>query len=793
MNKRFKSLFWAQFLLLPLIVFSSFSGCEENEDEEINEPQDVVSDSKFYFEENAVDSLDALYCDEGTLALFGYRNVPVGLDSVGNSITKEERVIYLTSIEKESGSFNQDSIMAIVVDSTNFPKRIATKDVDIMIAKVSESQFDCLIYDAIMDTWTEYENISFVNPSSDDNAKSRALASSGYSEFGIDDLYKSISIVYNVNGAIKDLGKKELFKGSLGLISTFIPQDELSGLISLMIAPGLQGKAIAACDYLLTKGTKYYEKKMLEWFGKVRISIESIDILREAEGNKSCQVHYKIENLDASVQNNVNPFLTLYKFDMLPIESIELKPVNQEVSYTFENLATGRYCVELYLKHSKYDIGYVAFFSFSISDLSIENYSMASNPRYENNSVVFDINLKLTGDENVINDWIKQEYGYFVDYYGSTQYYGLDINEHPLEKEINFKLVVPRDNFMDTNYYSFVSEAKGYTIGTFATEKGKNIILDEQPLVLVYAEAPEVVTGEVVMQNKDIARVKCTYNNCGFWKATCGVMYGPVDAYDIETIELGKCNQDTTFIFSLTGLELSKVYEYYAFMKIWNKEYYGNVCKLVSTDLSGLCPDENHPHKIDLGLPSGIKWACCNIGASSPEDFGNYYSWGETESKSNYSLVNYKYFEDKPDRNYITEHQFTKIGYNISGTKYDVAHVRWGGNWRMPTNEFEDLKYLESQWITYNGVEGQLFIGDNGNMIFLPAAGRHMTEITPNEGRLHSTFDPNVCCYWTGIHLNGYWGAAHAYCCNDFVSWDTQGRADGLSVRAVWDEKTNNE
>ena len=127
---------------------------------------------------------------------------------------------------------------------------------------------------------------------------------------------------------------------------------------------------------------------------------------------------------------------------------------------------------------------------------------------------------------------------------------------------------------------------------------------------------------------------------------------------------------------------------------------------------------ENETHvAVDLGLPSGTKWATCNVGASKPEEYGGYYAWGETEEKEVYSQDAYMYYKNGEDVN---------LGSDISGTKYDVAHVKWGGNWCMPTKD--DIKELldncTSEWTTLNGVNGRKFTSNiNGNSIFLPAAG----------------------------------------------------------------------
>ena len=129
------------------------------------------------------------------------------------------------------------------------------------------------------------------------------------------------------------------------------------------------------------------------------------------------------------------------------------------------------------------------------------------------------------------------------------------------------------------------------------------------------------------------------------------------------------------------------------------------------------CPDENHPHLIDLNLPLGTKWACCNVGADKPEAYGGYYAWGETEEKTYYSWSNYTHCDG-------AEYTSHDIGYNIAGTQYDVAYVKWGESWAMPTLEQvkELLNNSTSTRTTMNGVNGYKITGSNGGNIFLPEA-----------------------------------------------------------------------
>ena len=119
---------------------------------------------------------------------------------------------------------------------------------------------------------------------------------------------------------------------------------------------------------------------------------------------------------------------------------------------------------------------------------------------------------------------------------------------------------------------------------------------------------------------------------------------------------------------------------------------------------------------VDLGLPSGTKWATCNIGASKPEDNGYFYAWGETEVKDSYTQNNYAHYD-------VTTNSYINIGSDIAGTQYDVAHVKWRGEWVMPSeDQFDELcDYCTKEWITLNGVNGRRFTGKNGNSIFLPA------------------------------------------------------------------------
>ena len=136
------------------------------------------------------------------------------------------------------------------------------------------------------------------------------------------------------------------------------------------------------------------------------------------------------------------------------------------------------------------------------------------------------------------------------------------------------------------------------------------------------------------------------------------------------------------------------------------------------------CPDANHPHLIDLGLPSGTLWACCNVGASAPEDYGGYYAWGEVNRKDEYTWDTYEYgyYNDDNDFSHLVS-----IGTDIAGTKYDAATANWGASWKMPSlTQMQELKNnTTSKFETQNGIQGLLLTASNGGKLFIPAAGYH--------------------------------------------------------------------
>ena len=204
-----------------------------------------------------------------------------------------------------------------------------------------------------------------------------------------------------------------------------------------------------------------------------------------------------------------------------------------------------------------------------------------------------------------------------------------------------------------------------------------------------------------------------------------------------------------------------------------------------SIEENGVGKHNDHEY-VDLGLPSGLKWATCNVGATTPEEYGDYFAWGEVEPKTTYNWSTYKYCAGLHWRltKYCTQSNHGKDGFTDNKTvldpEDDAATVNWGGAWRMPTKAEQDElgNNCTWDWTTQNGVNGYKVTGPNGNSIFLPAAGY------TNAGTLYGAGSNGG--YWSSSLFTDTPGSAYRvdfYSAN--VGWGPYGRGDGQSVRPV--------
>ena len=191
--------------------------------------------------------------------------------------------------------------------------------------------------------------------------------------------------------------------------------------------------------------------------------------------------------------------------------------------------------------------------------------------------------------------------------------------------------------------------------------------------------------------------------------------------------------------------------------------------------------DANGHEYVDLGL--SVKWATCNVGATRPEVYGGYYAWGETEEKNNYDWSTYKWCNGRYDTmtKYCTDSDYGTVdNKTVLDPEDDVAHVKWGGSWRMPTKAEQD-ELRENciwTWTTQNGVGVCKVTGPNGNSIFLPEAGSRDDSPLSYAG--------SYGYYWSSSLYADYpYGACRLIFDSDFVDWYYDGRFIGFTVRPV--------
>ena len=198
---------------------------------------------------------------------------------------------------------------------------------------------------------------------------------------------------------------------------------------------------------------------------------------------------------------------------------------------------------------------------------------------------------------------------------------------------------------------------------------------------------------------------------------------------------------------------------------------------------------------VDLGLPSGTLWATCNVGAETPEGYGNYYAWGETTPKEIYNWSTYRWCNDSENAltKYCNVASYGNNGFvdNLTTLESsdDVATMNWGSGWRIPSKyEIQELlNNCTNEWTTQNGVKGRLFIGQNGNSIFLPASGYF--------SGMELRFIDSEGHYWSNsLDTDNQYNYPYAVCLyfhsDNYYTSNTGCRPCGISVRPVCSSNT---
>ncbi len=276
----------------------------------------------------------------------------------------------------------------------------------------------------------------------------------------------------------------------------------------------------------------------------------------------------------------------------------------------------------------------------------------------------------------------------------------------------------PTINNNKTTYYgsgtgSFTSNITGLTEGTtyyvraYATNSKGTAYGEEKSFTTIVATIPQITTANITSITANTAVCGGNVTSDGYLSVTSrGVCWSTSPNPTINDSKTTDGTGTGSFTSNITGLIDGTTYYVRAYATNSKGTAYGEE-KSFTTLLS-----INGYDWVDLGLPSGLKWATCNVGATTPEGYGNFYAWGETTTKASYVQSN-----------------STTYGQQISdfsgNATYDAARANWSSTWRMPTKtEMEELvNNCTWTWTTQNGVNGYRVTGPNGNSIFLPAAG----------------------------------------------------------------------
>ena len=260
----------------------------------------------------------------------------------------------------------------------------------------------------------------------------------------------------------------------------------------------------------------------------------------------------------------------------------------------------------------------------------------------------------------------------------------------------------------------------------------------------------------------------------------------------------------STIIALIATLTISaqtiKVYEYDENGNLNNSPAYtsSKKVKVIFTE------DKQEEHEwVDLGLPSGTLWATCNVGASKPEEYGDYFAWGETSGynsgkttfnwstykwmntgQSSWTEINkYTYADGKTSGCWYSNGIFIGDGKTTLESSDDAATINWGSAWCMPSfdqiKELYNSSYTTTEWIRMNGVNGRKITSkSNGKSLFLPAAGYHdydAIELTCSSGY-----------YWSSSLYPLISHSAISLCLHsDGIDYFNNARINGLSVRPV--------
>ena len=312
-----------------------------------------------------------------------------------------------------------------------------------------------------------------------------------------------------------------------------------------------------------------------------------------------------------------------------------------------------------------------------------------------------------------------------------------------------------------------------YYVRAYATNEKGTAYGEEKSFTTLELLLPTVMTKNITNIKTNSARSGGNVSSDGNGTVTArGVCWSTSPNPTIDDNKTTDGSGTGSYTSNISNLSENTTYYVRAYATNEKGTAYGEEKSFTIRALTGT---ENGYGWVDLGL--SVKWATCNVGADSPEEYGDYYAWGETRTKSNYLSSNCPTFE-------LSISQLQSQGYidsegNLTA-QHDAATANWGGTWRMPT--YDELNELRTMctwtWTTQNGVNGYKVTGSSGVSIFLPAAGYRGSSLN-SAGSIGS--------YWSSTPVGDNDGlyACYLFLYSYYHSMDTYPRLYGQSVRPV--------
>lgn len=485
-------------ITLSLLSIVLFASCDKSEDIFKNE-NNSNENWKFAYAENYVDSLNAIFSDEGYVALFGGTEMQLNSD-----VEKLERTIYVAKADFETGIIDEEHSTLIVVDSTYMPIQISSKNCIIRFSAFENGNFSCLVNYGDETEWAEYDGFNLGSLNTFNKTSTRSLATGGVSDFTIANALKALDFINGLKGCFQSTNMKECVSEGVGVFSNFIPNDEASvtgGLISAGLTKSLSSGLLSILSYA---GGKIADGP-LKYLGPVKLSIESVEQIDA----QSCKIGYMVDGLHEYGMANSD----LY-FELRNVKTgkyyprLYLDSKNGYENAVIANLEPGEYGIILHIRTKKYNWEYTTYpeVKFSIFNLELDRYEIEDNPLYENGAVNFKMNIYLKGDEESLRD--IQQFGYYIKYANAIDYKQVKNLSSIFESTpLTYELLIPRDGFSDetTNYTTFEAKPSvNYYIGVYVVLKNGNIVHFDEDIIdgLVYNREPSFTISNIVITDR---------------------------------------------------------------------------------------------------------------------------------------------------------------------------------------------------------------------------------------------------------------------------------------------------